>query len=151
VGVKALRAPARSLRGAAGVLLSVLVAMACGEPASDPPAVLELAGDTIQLERGVRVHEVQLRGDRVEPERVEARVGDVVRFIAADAQGHAVRFNVEAASNPAREFLDRTGQLAGPPMLAPGSEWVVSLEGAPPGSYPFICMRHDTHGVLVVE
>jgi plastocyanin len=129
----------------------LLAAAGCRPEGGEPAPVLELAGDTIRLERGVRLHEFRLLTTGIEPQRAEARRGDVVRFTAADVQGHAIRFDAQALSAEARAFLDDTDQLSGPPLLGSGAAWVITLEGAPPGEYPFLCISHETRAVLIVE
>lgn len=104
---------------------------------------------------GVAVLDVRLRqtpaGGAVEPDTVRAHPGDVVRFIAADARGYAVAFDTAGLAPDAREFLERTGQLRGPPLVSAGAVWVVSLEGAPSGTYAFRSLTADAQGLLLVQ
>lgn len=115
--------------------------------------MLELANDTIQLAEGVTLVDVTVRrsaeGD-FDPAAVEARSGDVVRFIADDNGGHAIVFENTALGADARDYLERTGQMRSPPLIASGSSWVVTLEGAPAGDYPFRCTTHGESGRLSV-
>jgi plastocyanin len=153
-------------RRRAGVLLwacCLLLALAAGTACDrvpglgggedQGPRVLELAHDTIRLEQGVRLHEVVLSRARAgifEPARLQVRQGDVVRFTAEDGAGHAVVFTGEALAPGARQFLESTGQMRSPPFVAAGSGWVITLEGAPAGEYPFLCTTHDARGSLTV-
>jgi plastocyanin len=118
------------------------------------PRVLELAHDTIRLAAGVRLVDIEVRrqqGGDFEPAEVQARSGDVVRFTARDRAGHAVVFvNTELAPD-VREFLERNGQMRSPPFVTDGTSWVITLEGAPPGEYPFHCTTHDVRGRLTVS
>jgi plastocyanin len=117
------------------------------------PPVLELAHDTIRLESGVSLHDVTVRrhtDSDFDPAQLQARPGDVVRFTAGDRGGHAIGFVGDALSTAARDFLERTGQLRSPPLIDAGASWVITLEGAPPGEYPFHCMTHDAPGRLTV-
>jgi plastocyanin len=119
----------------------------------DGPRVLELAHDTIRLEAGVRLVEVAVRreaGGEFHPVRVEARVGDVIRFTADDNAGHAIAFVGAALQPDVRAFLQTRAQLRSPPLIAKGAAWVLTLDGAPPGDYPFHCSTHNTAGRLTV-
>ncbi|MBX6364118.1 MAG: hypothetical protein IRZ00_09645 [Gemmatimonadetes bacterium] len=116
--------------------------------------MLPLGADTLELGPDVAVRDVRLRqtpAHAVEPETVRARPGDVVRFIAADPRGYAVAFDTAALTPEARQFLERTGQLRGPPLVATGAAWVVSLEGAPAGAYAFRSLTADARGLLLVQ
>lgn len=154
------RAPARTSARAGALaftlLAVVLGASACDRAApgrDDGPRVIELAHDTIRLEAGVRLHDVQVRretGGEFHPSQVEARVGDYVRFTADDGAGHAVVFVGASLDPAARAFLDQSGQLRSPPLIARGSSWVITLEGAPAGEYPFHCTTHNVNGHLRV-
>jgi hypothetical protein len=116
---------------------------------------LPLGKDTLRLGADVAVLDVRLRqapaSGAVEPDTVRARPGDVVRFIATDPRGYAVAFDTAGLAPDAREFLERTGQLRGPPLVTAGAAWVVSLKGAPPGTYAFHSLTADAHGLLVVQ
>lgn len=117
------------------------------------PRVLELAHDTIRLETGVQLIDVEVRRTQTgdfEPAHVQARQGDVLRFTAADRAGHAVVFIGAELAPDAREFLERTGQMRSPPFVSDGSAWIITLEGAPAGEYPFRCTTHDVQGSLTV-
>lgn len=99
--------------------------------------------------------EVRLGGPdsaaQVHPESIVARPGDVIRFVAVDARTHAIAFEASALAPAARAFLRRTDQMRGPPLISVGAAWVVSLEGAPGGRYPFICLGDSCRGVVTVS
>lgn len=142
-------------RGRSGVLFVLVLVMF---PACDrivPGATLQLDSTEVTLGPGVEIHDVRIDGagaeDSVNPSTVDAATGDVVRFEVGDHRTHALAFRAESLSAEAREFLERTGQLRGPPLVNEGAAWVVSLDGAPAGRYPFICRSHDATGVLVVR
>lgn len=151
------RAPVRPSRVRAGAVLLVLVAgaAACDERVpGQAPQVLELADDTIRLSGGVRLHEITLRAraaNSIEPARIDANAGDVLRFVASDALGYSVRFETGRMSAEATAFLDETNQLASPPLLGQGAAWVVTLDRAPAGEYPFVSAGHGPGGVVVVR
>ncbi len=103
-------------------------------------------GDTIALPAGARIHDIDVRvHDDAEfaIERVEARPGDVLRFTTGDGRGHALAFDAAVLTDSAATFLERTGQLRGPPLLSTGATWIVDLKDAPIGPYRVICLVHE--------
>jgi plastocyanin len=147
-------APARRFaRAGAFVLLAAIVA--CDSPPGEEgPRVLELANDTIQLDAGVTLVDVSVRrGDAgdFDPAALSAKPGDVVRFTAADNGGHAIVFESTALAADARDYLERTGQMRSPPLIESGSSWVVTLDDAPAGDYPFRCSTHSSAGRLTIS
>lgn len=156
-------APGRPAAGRPGAffffLPLVLAVLACGgdrRPSAEAAAHrLPLGKDTIDLGKEVAVVEIRLGGGGasgvIRPETARARVGDVVRFLAIDARGHAVAFQDSALAPDARAFLLGTRQLRGPPLISAGASWVVSLKGAPPGRYPFRSLTRAAAGILLVE
>ena len=139
--------PGRPL-GRPGVLLLALLLTGC-EAGGNETVLL----DSAEVAVPGRVHEVRLGGagarDSLAPARVEAEPGDIVRFTVADRRPHAVVF-LPGSTGPVRDFLRRTGQLRGPPLVNEGAAWIVTLDEAPPGRYPFRCRVHDADGILVV-
>jgi|CeladaMinimDraft_18_1061708.scaffolds.fasta_scaffold00061_35 plastocyanin len=139
------------------VLLAAVCALAACDRAAVPerPPILELGAVVAELPPGARVHEVRVGGAapaaELEPDTVRARPGDVVGFTAVAHGMHAVAFDAPALAPEAGAFLSETRQLRGPPLVKAGATWVVSLDGAPPGTYPFVCITHGARGVLVVE
>ncbi|MFW6079611.1 MAG: hypothetical protein ACODAE_08320 [Gemmatimonadota bacterium] len=119
------------------------------------PATIDLDGRTVRLPAGASLHTVTLRneGDRgdIEPETLRARPGDAVRFVAADDGGHAVAFERDALPARAADFLARTGQLRGAPLIRSDAAWIVDLSDAPTGSYPFRCVNTGARGRLIVS
>lgn len=113
-----------------------------------------IALDSAEVSVPGSVHEIALRGsgasDSLSATRIEARPGDALRFVAADRRPHAPSFVVDSLDPAVRDFLDRTGQLRGPPLVSEGAAWIVLLEGAPPGRYPFTCRSHDARGMILV-
>ncbi|HSJ06592.1 MAG TPA: plastocyanin/azurin family copper-binding protein [Longimicrobiales bacterium] len=150
-------APARrTARVGAWLIIPIILGGGCDRvgPAGDEgPRVIELAHDTIHLEAGRRLAEVRVertdRGD-FHPARVEAAPGDYVRFTAGDGGGHAIVFPEDRLTPQASEFLARTGQLRSPPLIQQGASWVITLEDAPTGAYPFRCTTHNAAGELTV-
>lgn len=135
-----------------GAVFLILMALAgCGE-GHHSARELRLDSQVVRLPRGTRVHDVALQADSAdaEPIVVHAAPGDIVRFTTRDNRTHAVAFDADALSADARGFLQRTSQLSGPPLTDAGSSWIVNLDGAPPGRYPFRCLSHGRRGVLIV-
>ena len=66
-------------------------------------------------------------------------------------QPFAGGYAIAAGLAPALAFLESSGQLRGPPLLTEDASWIVSLEGAPPGDYPFRCLTHGAAGSLTVS
>jgi plastocyanin len=149
-------APGRPARGASAALLVLLAlgAAACRSKGAEPQAraVLELASDTIQLERGVSLVDVLVRSNApLHPDTARVRQGDVVRFITGDARPHAIAFEADRLTPESVAFLERTDQLRGPPLIAEGASWVISLADAPPGIYSFVDLSQDARGAIVVS
>jgi len=152
--------PGCPTKGRPGVLvLAVALAavLACAE--SDLPggeaAELEIGDETVRLEPGVQVVDVLLRfrtasAVPIEPDTIRIRPGDIVRIVTGDSRPHAVVFDADRLTPDARAFLERTGQLRGPPLIQEGAAWVLSFEGAPPGAYPFVDLSQDVGGLVVV-
>jgi plastocyanin len=119
---------------------------ACGE--AGPPPRVELDDGPVELAPTVEVHEVAIRRDgdgpeTIAPDVVLARAGDVVRFTSQTLDSHALAFRASRLDPEQLAFLVRTGQEASAPILARGNAWVLSLEGAPPGTYPLMCLIHE--------
>lgn len=133
-----------------------LATLAC-DSAREPEerAVIELAEDTIRLERGVTITDILVRSRTadappLQPDTVRVTSGDVVRFISADNHPHAIAFESALLAPQVEEFLRGTGQLRGPPLITEGASWIVSLEGAPPGAYHFIDLSQNARGLVLV-
>lgn len=145
--------PGRPL-GRSGVLLFAFLLAGCEAMGVGGGETVVLDSTEVSVEGAV--HDVRFAGagatDSVAPARVEAEPGDVVRFVAGDRRPHAVTFAADSLEAPLRRFLEETEQLRGPPLVSEGAAWVISLERAPAGRYPFYCRSHDrAHGVLLVR
>lgn len=148
------RAPARRLARAGALVLMAAAVAACDEVVPDPgPPVIELAHDTIRLDSGQELIDVTVRRTQAgdfEPASIEAHVGDVVRFTAGDNGSHAIVFDTPALADSVHAWLESTAQLRSPPLIETGAAWVITLDDAPPGEYPFRCTTHNTSGRLTV-
>lgn len=146
-------APGRPSRRSGALLLALVIGPFTlgGCDTVGGGATIEL--DSARLSIPGTAHDVRITGagaiDSIVPATIEADPGDAVRFIS-DRRPHALTFTAGSLAPPVREFLERTGQLRGPPLVNEGASWVVLLEDAPAGRYPFHCRSHDASGELVV-
>ena len=148
-------APAHSVLTCAGVfIVCLLVGSACdkGPAIKSNDRTLEIAGDTIDLPRGVALHDVKVhatgRAD-FEPAQVTAKAGDAVRFTISDRRTHALV--ITAPSSAAQQTLEATSQRRSPPLVSAGQVWVVSLKGLPAGTYDVSCLSHAGTAQIVVQ
>jgi hypothetical protein len=114
----------------------------------------------LQTELGLtvrdRVHTVSISGgtmDRADPGLVSVRIGDFVQVVSTDWRVHEFMFEVDSLSASSRTFLERTNQVASPPLLQEGSRYVLDFSEAPPGRYPYALLGNTEagRGVIVVE
>ena len=126
---------------------------ACDAPriqdgANPPDSVLTAA---LGLPQTARVHRIVLTGrgadERVVPVRTPVLEGDYVEFYVADGRVHVVSFLLDSIDESGRTFLERTTQLASPPLLERGARFVLTFADAPDGAYLF---RSTAHGDTVV-
>ncbi len=147
-------APAHYLGSCAGAFVLLLFSTACerGPSGEQKDRTLELARDTIDLPSGIDLHDVEVRtGDQYrdfDPAQLQAKPGDYLRFTTGDSRTHAIVFEVTAAN--VKSFLENSGQLRSPPLITKGASWVIALEDAPLGQYPFRCLVHNDMGQLTV-
>ena len=119
---------------------ALLAPQACQQPAENrlqPDAVLQAE---LGLTTTDRVHSVRITGGEVErpdPALVEVEVGAYVMFITTDWLIHEVLFEADSLSSEQRAFMQRTDQLASPPLIEQDSRYVISFDGAPTGRYPY--------------
>ena len=102
------------------------------------------------------VHRVVITGGDVElaaPQTTTIRPGAYLEFVTGDWFVHEIIFELDSLLPEARAFLERTDQVASPPMLRLDSRYVVDFGGSPPGRYPFVLEGNGApgHGVVVVE
>jgi len=151
--------PAGPLRRSAGALFLAFVTglAGCGRDHQEEdrgPRVLQLDSVQILLPDSVSMAVVQLDSSLpadLEPEHVTVRVGDIVRFESRDGAAHAIAFDGVRLGAGELHFLETSGQLRSPPLLAAGNAWVVSFAGAPPGEYPYVCATHGAPGRITVR
>ena len=154
---RGVRAP--FTRGPAGpaVAIGLLTLFALGCEPTDPALVPD---DVLQAEFGLterdRVYTVSVTtgvGERASPDTIRVSPGDFVQFVSGDHFVHEVRFQLDALTDAQQSFLVDSGQDASPPLVRQGARFVLTLEEAPPGSYPFALEgnRAPGAGVLVVR
>jgi plastocyanin len=121
-----------------------------------PPTDPELA-EALGLPASTPVHRVVLTGQgestRVLPREIRVRAGDLVQFVALDRRVYAVRFELGAMSPEMQEFLRSTQQEGSPPLATEGARFVLSLQQAPAGRYPFTVEGYGegVPGAVVVD
>ena len=124
-----------------GLLVTMGVAASCAPGGRSPPSDPELRAE-LGIPAGVAIHRIDLSdsgdGTRILPRSTEIRSGDVVQFVMLDHRVHLVRFEGGGLEGNARDFLRETGQETPPPLVEQGARLVLTFEGAPVGSYPFI-------------
>lgn len=148
-----MKAPGRLSRRSGALFFGLVAALgAAGCDAVSGGSTITL--DSAEVSIDGSVHDIRITGagavDSIAPARVEARPGDAIRFVVDDRRPHAIMFTAERLEAPVREYLESTSQLRGPPLVNEGSSWVVLLEDAVPGRYPFHCRSHDASGEITV-
>ncbi|CAN5706573.1 hypothetical protein BH23GEM8_BH23GEM8_13350 [soil metagenome] len=144
------------LRAILVALVAVLTLGAC-DRASGP---VEESSETELLDRlttapqGVNVHLVRMvsRGDSYafEPDEVEVRRGDLVRFVMDSPQPESVSFDEDGLSPEAAEFVRLQDLGHGELLTSSGEVYDVSFRDAPPGRYPFRSIIHAERGMTGV-
>ena len=122
-------------RGAVGHAVDLLTSCKAGLP-----------GVVLREGEHVRVELAAPRATTIQP-------GAYLEFVTGDWLVHEIIFELDSLLPDARAFLERTDQVASPPMLRLDSRFVVDFEGSPPGRYPFVVEGSGApgHGVVVVE
>ena len=143
---------------AASVSLTLGLLVGCGTPSNgeaptDPDAALR---DTLGISLQVNLHRIALGGERdrerIFPDTVRAREGDVLAFETVDGRIHELAFEPDSLSPEVAEFLRRTRQLESPPLIDRGTRFLVDLTDAPDGRYVFSARTfgEPVYGVVTV-
>lgn len=137
----------RACRRKVAIALGVGFLVACGEGPSPSPEVMEqnreeeALREVLGLGAAVPLHGVVLGdgsgGDEPHPAFTEVDSESVVHFLSQDHSARWIRFVPDSMSPVSLRFLEERGQLTSPPLVAPGSRFVVTFQGAPPGLYPY--------------
>lgn len=136
-------------------MAAALFGVGCQEPPDpslQPDAVLQAE---LGLTPEDRVHRVRLSGggvESVDPGLVSIESGAFVEFITTDWFVHEVVFEADSLGAEQGAFLERTHQVASPPLIERDSRYVLSFEGAPYGRYPYRLEGNGRagRGVIVV-
>lgn len=121
-------------------VVAALLAAACQEPPDprlQPDTVLEAE---LGLTSADRVHRVRLTGggaESADPAMVSIEPGSFVEFVTTDWLVHEVVFDADSLGGEQRAFLERSDQMASPPLIERDSRYVLTFGGAPPGRYPY--------------
>lgn len=140
----------------AGLLFLLAFGQAGCRGRADDPVDQELEGArALGLSSGSRLHQLVLGGrgsdEHILLQRILVSPGDAVEFVTVDHRVHTVSFLQDSLPSEAWDFLVSTGQEASPPLLSKGSRFLVRLEGAPPGRYPFLSQGHGGQALGVIE
>jgi plastocyanin len=121
-------------------VIAILVGTGCR---SEPDLTLQ-PDSVLQAELGLtredRVYRVALTGgevERADPAALSIEAGAYVEFVTTDWLVHEILFDSAALAPSQRSFLERTDQMASPPMIDRGSRYVLSFVDAPPGRYTY--------------
>lgn len=143
----------------AGPFLCVSFAIAIGVVGCESPAPELVPDEVLKNELGLgprdRVHTIVLTGgtsEHGEPGSASVLPGDFVQFVSGDWLIHEIGFEVDSLTTASRDFLERTAQMASPPLLQKGSRFVLSFVDAPPGRYSYLLEGNTAseRGVIVV-
>ncbi len=134
---------------------ALFVATGCQErrdPSLEPDALLQAE---LGLTVADRVHRVRITGgggEAADPPVVSIEPGAYVEFVSADWLLHEVLFEADSLSEAQRGFLERTDQIASPPLIERGSRYVLTFAGAPVGRYVYTLEGNGRsgRGVIVV-
>jgi plastocyanin len=141
--------------GAGLLLFLAVISTGCGGPPEAGPDPEIESARALGLPDGARLHRVILGGrgseEHILPARIQAFEGDGVEFVTVDHRVHTVWFPPDSLSAEGLAFLDSTQQAGSPPLLERGSRFVLFLEDAPPGRYPFISQGHGGTALGVIE
>lgn len=133
-----------------GILAISLLGCGGPEPGSPPSADEELK-QILGLASSSEIHRIALGGrgseEHAVPSLIEAVPGDAVVFETVDHRVHTVSFVTDSLTATAREFLDTQAALSSLPLVTRGSTFLVLLDGAPAGSYPFVSEGHGGHAL----
>ena len=89
--------------------------------------------------------------ERADPELVSVENGAYVEFVSTDWLIHEVIFETDSLSAEQRAFLERTDQVASPPLVERDSRYVLLFDDAPPGRYPYRLEGNGRSGRGIIE
>jgi plastocyanin len=111
--------------------------------------------EAMGLSPRARLHRITLGGrgaqEHAVPTLIQASPGDGVEFLTVDHRVHTVSFPADSLSPEVRLFLSESGQRSSPPLVSRGSRFILNLQNAPPGRYPFVSEGHGGRAGGVVQ
>lgn len=136
--------------GATTALRSIIARSTCGQEAP-------WAGPTAAPITG-RTHVVRMVGDergyRFVPARVNAKVGDGIRFVMVSAGPHVVSFDARSVPGDVRDQLaanmHNAEYFTSPIMVNANESWTVSLGRLSRGTYHVYCLPHLAMGMKLM-
>jgi plastocyanin len=131
------------------------MALGCQEPPDPSLQPDEVLQGELGLTPADRVHRVRLTGgavERADPVLVSIEPGTYVEFVTTDWLVHEVVFETDSMDGGQLAFLERTDQVASPPLIERDSRYVLSFAAAPLGRYPYRLEGNGRsgRGVIVV-
>lgn len=155
----------RGSRRPAVLWISLGVALAAGwagllQGCSGEPDATLRPDSLLKAELGLtdadQVYRVSISGgasETLSPPAVELPPGAWLEFVTTDWRVHEVRFEADSLTPEGRTFLERTDQMASPPLVNRDERFLVSFAEAPEARYPFVVEGNGVpaHGVVVVR
>jgi plastocyanin len=89
--------------------------------------------------------------EHVLPQHIATSPGDAVEFVTVDHRVHTVSFLQDSLSIEGIDFLTSVGRMASLPLISRGSRFLVLLEAAPHGRYPFVSQGHGGRAYGVID
>ena len=140
---------------AALALTCVTLLAACkADPELRPDALLR---EELGLTDYDEVYQISITGGAVEvaePAETTVEGGAYVEFVTTDWLVHEIIFEIDGLAPEAQDFLERTDQVASPPLLRLDSRFVLDFREAPAGRYPYAVEGSGASGrgvVIVVK
>ena len=130
--------PPGETRTRIALLFAALLAVACADAPDPRLRPDELLREELGLTAEDRVHRIRVSGGEVEsadPVLVSIEQGAYVEFTTVDWLVHEVVFVSDSLGAEQWSFLEKTDQVASPPLVDRGSRYVLGFAGAPPGRY----------------
>ena len=139
-----------------GVPAVLFLAAACNAEIPDttlqPDSVLQAELGLTLDDRVFRVTVTGGEAERADPAAISIEPGAYVEFLTTDWLVHEVIFDADSLGAAQRSFLERTDQVASPPLIERASRYVLSFAEAPPGRYAYRLEGNGRpgRGVIVV-
>ncbi len=133
-------------------LRSLVLAFLCGALASSGAAAQKVHDIRLQ-------HPENSERYRFEPNKIQARAGDILQFTLVSGGPYLVAFEPSDFKGPNRALMAAAipggnAELRAPALAKPGDRFRVTLPALPAGSYRFYSVTHVAYrmaGTLVVR